>query len=1422
MNIFYSLFVFALAIPPAPHPSQPPGAVAAPSSLERDFASPPGEARPWVYWFWSNGNITREGITADLEAMKRASIGGVLIMEVDQGVPGGPVRMGTPQWHGMFAFATSEMKRLGLKLIMNNDPGWTGSGGPWNTPENSMQKVVWTEQRASGPAKFDGELKQPRAQAGFYRDIAVLAFPTPASEARALRDFKPSITTNTATPPAGLPALIDGDKTSGVSLGRPQNQREPPHVQFAFAEPREAGSFEVDASFAGGGKGAEAGRVLCELLASNDGLDFREVARMQAGSAPVTFAPVRARFFRVVLNANSAALDNARLNEITLASAFRVADFANKSGLGPAVSQVDTPGVVPGMVVPGDKVLDISAHLRDGRLQWDVPQGDWTILRLGHTSTGRTNYPAPSDARGLEVDKLSAAALDKHFEGFLAKLVEAADAAGVGADTFAGFHIDSWEVGFQNWTPRFRAEFERLRGYDPLPWLPVFTGRVVGDAGMSERFLWDARRAISDLLNENYAGRMAALAREHGRYFSLEGYRGGPFESLSYTGRADLPMGEFWVTPDPADQHASIKMTSSAGHIYGKNIIGAEAFTSTDLNSRHRLHPYAAKAFGDAAFCAGINLFIVHRYSLQPWADNRAPGMTMGPWGWEYERTATWWEQSGPWHDYLARCQHMLRQGLFVADICYLQDEEGFKSPIPRRDVLPAPPPGHDYDFCPAEAVLTRMSVRDGRLVLPDGTSYSVLVLPRQRLMTPALLRKIRDLARDGATVLGAPPLRSPSLRDYPACDDEVRSLAAEIWGDCDGVRVKERKFGKGRVLRGIPLAEALAKTGAGPDFVYHDNHDNDTPPGGQPGDPARPGGARLHFIHRATPGQEIYFVANLDAQPADVTALFRVKSLQPQFWNPERGTIEDAPVYDCDDDSGTRMPLKLGPRESVFVVFQKNRPADSSRVTSVARDGRVLLGAQLAGRPPRATGADSAQHPPAPGAAGSEMSGAGGRAPRGIAGNFTYAVWVRPGADMVVPAEDFAGTAALYRARNDLLFPPQGAERYRNPRAAGTGLSIGKNVVCVLEHGAYHFVATLVHPVSIEDWTHVAVVFRNGRPELYLNGQFARAGLRTLFEARGENDMRGTIGAGSGGGAAAFASAPDFDGEHSGLLLVDRALDEAEIRELMRSMPKAHAPPPAHAPPAAKTAPAPEAPPAASPQPLLQVSLENGKPSVWTSEPGLYETRQAGGQTLAHETGPIPAMLAITGPWKLRFAEGWGAPPSVELPALVSWSAHPAPGVKYFSGTATYEKTFTLPPMPRDKNLRLLLDLGNVQVTARVTLNGRDLGVLWKPPFRVDITDAARDGANTLEIAVANTWVNRLIGDEHLPPDREWARVPRRRGLALKQYPDWFLRDEPSPAGRVTFTTWRHYDKNAPLPPSGLLGPVFIQPLVKARPLPR
>ena len=324
--------------------------------------------------------------------------------------------------------------------------------------------------------------------------------------------------------------------------------------------------------------------------------------------------------------------------------------------------------------------------------------------------------------------------------------------------------------------------------------------------------MWDLRRTVADLLLENYAGHMRELCNQHGLKLSIEAYGDGPYQDMEYAGRVDVPMCEFW-TGAPAWTHdlmSFCKEMASAGHVYGKPIIAAESFTSGAVSGRWQNHPYMLKPLGDKIFTMGTNRFVFHRYAMQPWL-NLKPGMTCGPFGLMYERTNTWWEQSRAWHHYVARCQALLQQGQFVADIACMGSENAPQIVPEPRVMAPVIPPGYDFDDVPAEVVLNQMTVRDGRLILPSGMSYRLLVLPPGAPMTPALRAKIKDLVNAGATVVGPRPSESPSLADYPRCDREVQRIAAEVWGDCDGESLTENRFGKGKVIWGKPLADVLA-----------------------------------------------------------------------------------------------------------------------------------------------------------------------------------------------------------------------------------------------------------------------------------------------------------------------------------------------------------------------------------------------------------------------------------------------------------------------------------------------------------------------------------------------------------------------------------------------------------------------------------
>jgi hypothetical protein len=734
--------------PPAAQPTPTQSTVA---DLAAGFASPPPSARPWVYWFWNNGNVTREGITADLEAMKRVGIGGVLIMDVVErfAPPRGPATFMGPIWQDDFQFAVSEAARLGLEVNMTNAAGWCGSSGPWVTPELSMQKLVVTETPVDGPTHVDAVLPRVPPQATTRR-----------------RDVLDSV-------------VGAGDFYRGVAV-------------LAFPVVRDG-------------------------------------------------------------------------------------------------------------VVPRSSILDLSDRTdAAGRLVWDAPPGKWVVQRIGHVSTGASTRPPVLGGNGLECDKLSAAAMDVHFAHFIARLKADAGATPAGRALVAT-HIDSWESGSQDWTDDLPAEFQRRRGYSLTPFLVAYglhSPRQVDSRWVSDRFRWDLYQTISDLMAERYTGRLATLAHGLGMRLSIEGYELPFGDEATYTAAADEPMTEFWRVSDwgIAKYPAKAGEMASVAHVFGRPIIGAEAFTSGE-SERWMMHPATLKAMGDAFLAAGVNRFVFHRYAMQPYLD-RAPGSTMGPWGLHYERTNTWWEMSGPWHAYLARCQQLLRQGRYVADVLYLRQQWPNLGTFTPKPPLPD---GYRSDEISATALIDRATVRDGQIVLEGGMRYRVLVMPPVTEVTPELAEKVRDLVTAGATVLGPRPTHAPGLADYPHCDDRVAAVAQALWGDAGSPGPVRRSVGKGTVLRGVPLADALLSAGVGPDLSAD---------------------AKVNWIHRRVDNvdADIYFVAN--PSPTAIVANVELRGNgQAQRWDPESGRR-----YALHTSAGrrgsTQGSLRLGPTESCFVVL--------------------------------------------------------------------------------------------------------------------------------------------------------------------------------------------------------------------------------------------------------------------------------------------------------------------------------------------------------------------------------------------------------------------------------------------------------------------------------------------------------------------
>jgi len=1287
-------------------------------SLERGFAQPPESTKPWCYWYWITDNISREGITKDLEAMKRVGIsqafmGNIYLDEVKHGT----VKALTEEWWGMVEHAIREGGRLGVDVGLFNCPGWSQSGGPWIKPDQAMRYVVSTERRVIGPLHFAERLIPPNEP---FQDIAVLAFPAPQGDAATIAVLDPRVTSTPAAESAER--MVDGDRKTTVMFPKGAGQGKTPFtVDIEVAEPFTARSlvlWPAEMPFAAD----------CELQAAGEDGVFHAVREfpldrsntnvhvgpIRCGPVAVSFPAQTAKRFRLVI---TGLRNSGGLAEIELSGAARLERFVEKqlgkmhptplpmwdTYLWPKTAEPDSPA----FAVPPRAVLNLSDKLAaDGTLSWDVPAGEWVILRTGMTPTGTRNAPASPEGQGLEVDKMNRAAAQAHFDAFIGQLLRRMPKADRKA--FKYVIADSYEMGSQNWTDGFNDLFRERYGYDPLPWLPVLTGRLVGSADQSDRFLWDLRRLVADRVAYDYVGGLRDACHRHGLKLWLENYGhwGYPAEFLQYGGQADEVSGEFWATGDLGS--IELRCASSAAHTYGKPIVHAEAFTSGVL---FESTPWSLKRRGDWALTEGINHWVLHVYIHQPW-DDRRPGVN----AWfstEFNRHNTWFEQGRELIDYYRRCDFLLQQGHHVADVAYFIGEDTPKMTGIRKPVLPS---GYNFDYINAEVIEQRLKVKDGRFVLPDGMSYRLLVLPELDSMRPELLTKIRDLVKAGGTILGPPPSRSPSLKDYPQCDARVKQLAAELWGQeaqisaGTSARNTQHATAKGRILQSTELHPVLNELGIPPDFSGADPK-------------------HILWTHRSSKEGEIYFICNQAEQAAAIAPVFRVSGKLPELWDAVNGRIVKAAAF-APAEGGTRVLLELGPRGSLFVIFREpigKTPA----VTEVTRDGGVILSTAA-----KATEATS------------------GTATRNAVNNFTMAGWVKPAVDITLPGETNSGVF-LHVARNDAVFPPHGASAFSDPMHACAGISAGRNGVCVYEHSGDYFAPLLAHPAPLTNWTHIAVVYQDGAPSLYLNGAIAHTGVRSRFTVHSGLSVDP-----SGGG--------NFKGELSGLRDFGRSLGAAEVAELAKAKPAA-----------------------GSALPAIIVARA-GKGSLEAEVPasGSYAVKFSDGRSRSFEAPPLPPPLEISGAWELRFPAHMDVPERVRFDGLMSLTEHTNEAIRYFSGTVAYGRTFDLPADRLGSGKRLLLDLGRVEPLAEVFLNGKNLGVCWKPPFVLDVTDAAKPGPNSLEVRVTGTWRNRLIGDAKYPdgfPSAGDAAGGRPQfktflGVSLKLRPD----ESPAPFGLI------------------------------------
>ena len=925
-------------------------------ALERGFQNPPDSAKPRVWWHWMNGNITKEGIKLDLEWMKRVGIGGFqnfdAALNTPQVVEKRLVYM-TPEWKDAFRYAATMADQLGLEMAIAGSPGWSESGGPWVPPSQGMKKFVWSETRIEGGQPYTGKLPKPPSATGpfqnitggrrgfgsepatpspeYYADSAVVAYRAPAGDVP-IAELRPAVTSSGGT--FDLASLTDGDLVKASTLP-PAPMGENAWIQFEFAKPQSIDGLSLVLAAGGGrgfgrGAGGSTGRA---LQASDDGRTFRPIAELPAGpSAELTlaFPAVTAKYFRVTFRTMpvpqggrgfnappGGAPANARpagtsIAELVLHTAPRVNRFEDKAAFSTATDLYDlaTPPVPAASAIHKADVIDLTAKMRpDGSLDWTPPAGQWVVLRLGYSLLGITNHPASPEATGLEVDKLNKAYVKAYFDKYLDNYKDTVGPL-MGKRGLQYVVTDSWEAGAQNWTDDMIAEFTRRRGYDMRPWLPVLTGRVVENAEASDRFLWDFRRTISDLVAENHYDEIGQLlhARGMGRYSeSHESGRAFIGDGMEVKRNADVPMSAMWtqmpgVNPEVYRYNADVRESASVAHIYGQNLVAAESLTAG--SGAWAWSPETLKPTADKELAMGLNRFVIHTSVHQP-VNDKIPGLGLGPFGQWFTRHETWAEIAQPWVTYLARSSYMLQQGKFAADIAYFYGEDsnvtalfGNKSP----DI----PAGYNFDYINADAILHRLDVKDGRITTPSGMSYRVIALdPNSRHMSLPVLRKIRDLVDAGAVVAGPKPIDSPSLADDQG---EVQRIASQLFGSGDGVQ----NCGRGKVYAGQTLAQALAALNVAPDFEY-----------------AKPqADSNFLYVHRKLPDGEIYWVDNRNPRSESVQASFRVQGKAAELWHADTGVRE--PVSYETSAGRTTVPLELEPYGAVFVVFRKPASAPS------------------------------------------------------------------------------------------------------------------------------------------------------------------------------------------------------------------------------------------------------------------------------------------------------------------------------------------------------------------------------------------------------------------------------------------------------------------------------------------------------------
>jgi hypothetical protein len=912
-------------------------AACAADDLAAGFADPPASARPRTWWHWLNGNITVEGLDADLTWMKQVGLGGVQAFDASLGTPqlvAHPIAYMTPDWKAAFNHAAATADRLGLEFGISSSPGWSETGGPWVAPADGMKKLAWSTLDVTGGKPVTGRLVPPPTVTGPYGSspfVDPMAAPGPPSSSAIAAAFGPVATFAyplRSDPPGGLPAvsveggtvldaalLNDGREDTAVAL--PRSAGTVPTMLLAWPKPQVFRSATV---FVPGAVAPFGGAKFSPVLEAETPAGWTRIADLPLGNVPTTigFAPVRASRFRIRFPASSSApptlgapapgavvadifASNDAERVITVATlAFwsedRVDHFEDKAGFAAVPDYYALSQAVPAAAgISPASVVDLTGRVRpDGTLDWTPPPGRWRVVRMGWSLLGTTNHPAAPESTGLEVDKYDGAAVRRYLTYYLDTYRQAISAGGVKA-----LVTDSIEAGDANWTPGMFDRFRTLRGYDPRPWLPALTGAIVTSREASDAFLYDWRRTLADLLATEHYGTIAAIAHADGLKVygeALENGRPQLGDDLQMRAHADVPMAAMWAFGRGEAPRSTligdIYGAASVAHLTGRNLVAAESFTAAF--SPWAFAPADLKRVADLEFALGVNRPVIHTSVSSP-MDDRLPGLSLAIFGQYFNRRDTWSGMARPWIDYLARTAFLMQQGRHVADLAYFVGEEAPLTALYQRQPLGDTPRERGFDFVDADS-LASLRVDGRELVSPGGARYRMLYLGgTSRRMTLPTLRRIAALAEAGATIVGAAPADTPSLADDPHA---FAALVARLW----------------------PGGAAAAAVGRGQVHATNDIEavftQQDLPP-----DLATTGGGIL-FQHRVLPEADIYLVHNSTQVAAPGPIAFRVTGRAPELWDPDTG--EHRPLSFRVDKGRTTVSLPLDAEGTALVVFRK------------------------------------------------------------------------------------------------------------------------------------------------------------------------------------------------------------------------------------------------------------------------------------------------------------------------------------------------------------------------------------------------------------------------------------------------------------------------------------------------------------------